>query len=277
MNTGPTFEWVDENGAEHTGADYPLAPGAPITAQGSGTLPLTNAGGSGPVIPKQGASATASVAAPITPAKAASAVNVTIPAPHTSELVVGPPKLTITYSGTGGGETGTSARVFAQVVDDATGLVLGNQITPVPITLDGAAHTFTEPLEVLSATQAPGQTFTLQVTASTVAYAAQRETGTVSFSKITIQLPTVDPSAAPPGYGPVAPNGCTDGGVIRVALPKTTRSAYAAIGRRVIARGRRSLRLDLVGLGSGPVHVRIVAVPKHGHRRVMSRTLRACP
>jgi ABC-2 type transport system ATP-binding protein len=217
------------------------------------------------------------VAAPITPAKAASAVNVTIPAPHTAQLVLGAPKLTLTYSGTGGGENGTSARVFAQVVDGATGLVLGNQITPVPITLDGATHTLTESLEVLSATQAPGQTFTLQLTASTVAYAAQRETGTVNFSTIAFALPTVDPSAKPPGYGPVAPNGCTEGGVIRIGEPKGTRSAYAAVGRRVIARGHRSLRLDLVGLGAGPVHIRIVAVSKHGHRHVTSRTLRACP
>ncbi|HEY1593719.1 MAG TPA: CocE/NonD family hydrolase [Solirubrobacteraceae bacterium] len=277
VSTGPTFEWVDENGAERTGGDYPLAPGTPISAQGSGTLPITNAGGSGPVVPKQGASATASVAAPITPAKAASAVNVTIPAPHTTQLVVGAPELTITYSGTGSGENGTSARVFAQVVDDATGLVLGNQITPVPITLDGATHTFGEPLEVLSATRAPGQTFTLQLTASTVAYAAQRETGTVSFSKIAIELPTVDPSAAPPGYGAVAPNGCTDGGVVRIAMPKGTRSGYAAMGRHVIARGRRALKLDLVGLGSGPVRIRIVTVGRTGHRRVATRTLRACP
>jgi ABC-2 type transport system ATP-binding protein len=277
VDTGPTFEWVDENGTEHTGADYPLAPGTPITAQGSGTLPISNAGGSGPVVPKPGASATASVAAPITPAKASSAVNVTIPAPHTTQLVVGAPELTITYSGTGGGENGTSARVFAQVVDDATGLVLGNQITPVPITLDGATHTFKEPLEVLSATQAPGQTFTLQLTASTVAYAAQRETGTVNFSKIAIELPTVNPSAAPPGHGGVAPNGCTAGGVVRIALPSGTRSAYAALGRHVIARGRRSLKLDLVGLGSGPVRVRIVTVARSGHRHVATRKLHACP
>jgi hypothetical protein len=33
--------------ARSIGADYPLAAGAPITAQGAGTLPLMQAGGSG--------------------------------------------------------------------------------------------------------------------------------------------------------------------------------------------------------------------------------------
>src|SRR5207302_1178540 len=83
-------------------------------------------------------------------------------------------------------ENGSSTRVYAQVVDDATGKVLGNQITPIPVTLDGATHTLTQPLEILSATQARGQNFTLQLTASTVAYETQRATGTVTFSKIQI-------------------------------------------------------------------------------------------
>src|SRR5258708_11630502 len=51
VDTGPPFEWVVETGSEHTARDYPLAAGAPIRAQGSGTLPITNAGGAGPGAP----------------------------------------------------------------------------------------------------------------------------------------------------------------------------------------------------------------------------------
>jgi ABC-2 type transport system ATP-binding protein len=275
--TGPTFEWVDQNGAEHTASDYPAAATAPITADGSGTLPLTQAGGSGPVTPNQGASATATIAAPETPAKATNAVNVTVSAPSTTRLVVGAPELTITYSGVGSGENGTSTRIYAQVVDDATGIVLGNQITPIPVTLDGVSHTLTEPLEVLSATDAPGETFTLQLVADTVAYQTQRAAGAVSFSKIHISLPTVDASARPPGYGAVAPNGCTDGGTVIVPLPRGTRSAAAWIGRRIIARGRRRLTLNLVGLGAREVRVRIIVRTKTGHTQRQTRQLRACP
>jgi ABC-2 type transport system ATP-binding protein len=275
--TGPTFEWVDQNGTERTASDYPLAAGEPILARSSGTLPITQGGGSGPVTPPSGASATATIAAPITPAKASTAVDVTIPAPRTARLVVGAPQLTITYTGHGGGENGASTHVYAQVVDDATGKVLGNQITPVPITLDGSSHTLTEPLEIVSATQSPGETFTLQLTASTVAYQDQRATGAVSFSRIRIELPTVKPSATPPGYGAVAPNGCTGGGLVRIALPTGTRSAFAKLGGRVLARGRRVLRLDLIGLGSRTVRVRNVIRGRHGHTRAHTRTLRACP
>lgn len=277
VRTGPAFEWPDQNGAEHTSSDYPLEAGAPITGHGAGALALTQAGGSGPVTPPSGASATATIAAPITPAKASNAVNVTLPAATRTEHVVGAPRLTITYTGTGSGQNGSSTRVYAQVVDDATGEVLGNQITPVPVTLDGASHTLSEPLEILSATEAPGQTFTLQLTAGTVAYQAQRAVGTVTFSKIRIELPTVDVGAAPPGYGPIAPDGCTGGGNIRLSLPRGTRSAYATLGRRVIARGRRALRLDLVGMGSRTVRIELVIRLRDGHLKMRSLTLRACP
>jgi ABC-2 type transport system ATP-binding protein len=207
VDTGPTFEWVDQDGAEHTGTDYPLAATTPLAGDGAGTLPLTEAGGSGPVTPAPGSGELGTIVAPITPAKATNAVNVTVPAPSRTALVVGAPQLTFTYRGLGTGENGSSTSIYAQVVDDATGKVLGNQVTPVPISLDGAAHTVTQPLEVLAATDRPGETFTLQLTASTVAYQAQRATGSVTFSKIQIVLPTVDPSLSPPGYGVVGPAG----------------------------------------------------------------------
>ncbi len=191
VQTGPKFEWVDQDGAEHTASDYPLKVGSPISGHGSGTLPLMEAGGSGPVTAPPGTGAVGAVAAPITPAKAANAVNVTLPAPRRMQLIAGAPRLTITYSATGGGENGRSTRVYAQIVDNATGKVLGNQVTPVPVSLDGATHTFSEPLEVLAAADHPGETFTLQLTASTVAYQTQRATGVVHFSRIAIAIPTV--------------------------------------------------------------------------------------
>jgi ABC-2 type transport system ATP-binding protein len=197
---GPVFEWVDQNGAEHAGADYPLAAAAPLSATGSGTLTLTTTGGSGPapVVPSAGPLAAA--VAPITPAKAANAVNVTVGAPAHSALVVGAPTLRLTYRGLSGTGTAVSTSVYAQVVDDATGMLLGNQVTPIQVTLDGATHSTTVPLEILSATDRPGEHFTVQVVASTVAYQAQRATGAIDFSKIHVVLPTVDPAGPGPHY-----------------------------------------------------------------------------
>jgi ABC-2 type transport system ATP-binding protein len=201
VDTGPVFEWVDQNGTERTGADYPLAAGAPLTASGAGMLPLTPAGGSGPIAPDPAAGPLGVAAASITPAKAQNAVNLTVRAPARSRLVVGAPQVTLTYRGLPGAGSPAHTAVFAQVVDDATGKVLGNQVTPFPITLDGASHTISEPLEILSATDRPGEQFTLQIAASTVAYETQRATGAVQFTKIHIVLPTVEPGAKPPGYG----------------------------------------------------------------------------
>jgi ABC-2 type transport system ATP-binding protein len=205
--TGPAFEWVDQDRAEHTGADYPLAPAKPLAATGSGTLMLSTAGGSGPATGVPGsAGPLAAAVAPITPAKAANAVNVTVGAPKESALVVGAPTLDLTYdgvSGTSGASVHTS--VYAQVVDDATGRVLGNQITPIPVTLNGSSHAITLPLEILSATDHPGEHFTLQLVASTVAYQSQRATGAIDFTHIRVVLPTVNPAAKPPLHGKPGP------------------------------------------------------------------------
>jgi ABC-2 type transport system ATP-binding protein len=281
VNTGPTFEWVDQEGTEHTGADYPMAAGTPLTGNGSGTLPITEAGGAGPVTqPSTVSSPTgvsvATLAGPIAPAKALNAVNVTLPAPTSQQLVVGAPELTLTYDGTGTGEAGATTSIYAQLVDDTTGFVLNNQITPIPITLDGKSHAITEPLEILSATDRPGQHFTLQLTASTTAYQTQHAVGTVTFSNIHVVLPTVNPAVTPTGYGSVAPNGCTDAGNVKLVLPRATTSAKAMLGRRVIARGRRTLTIHLIGLGSGTVQIRILAHERDGRTRTLTRRLRAC-
>jgi ABC-2 type transport system ATP-binding protein len=81
--------------------------------------------------------------------------------------------------------------VFAQLVDDANGEVLGHQITPIPVTLDGRRHTIELPLEIVAAADARGEHFTLQITPSTVAYQAQRATGTIHFTKIDLTIPVL--------------------------------------------------------------------------------------
>jgi ABC-2 type transport system ATP-binding protein len=198
VNTGPVFEWVDQDGAEHAGSGYPLAAGAPLAASGSGMLTLTTAGGSGPIPPDPAAGPLGVAVAPITPGRALNAVNLPVRAPKRPQLVVGAPRLTLTYRGLTGAGSPAGTAVYAQVVDAATGKVLGNQVTPIPITLDGASHSISEPLEILSATDRPHERFTLQIAAGTVAYETQRATGAVQFSRIHIVLPTVDPGAKRP-------------------------------------------------------------------------------
>ena len=103
-------------------------------------------------------------------------------------MVVGAPRLTLTYQGTVA--TGTRpTRVFAQLVDPTTGLVLGNQVTPVDVNLDGRTHTLTVPLEMVVFAGRPHATVELQLVATTVAFAQPRLGGAVHFARIAVSLP----------------------------------------------------------------------------------------
>jgi ABC-2 type transport system ATP-binding protein len=152
---------------------------------------LIGEGGSGPATATPddtGLVSTASLS--ITPARATNAVNVSIPAPAAEAIALGAPSLTITYSGTV--EPGERPMaVFAQLIDESTGLVLGNQVTPIAVILNGASHTDTIDLEMIAHTVAPGSTITLQLVATTVTYAQPRLGGVITFGSINVSLPTI--------------------------------------------------------------------------------------
>src|SRR5262249_45714538 len=79
--------------------------------------------------------------------------------------------------------------VFAQLVDPVTNTVIGNQITPVPVTLDGKPHTTFVYLEDIAFTTHVKGRLELQLVATTIAYAQPRLGGSVHFDKIRIALP----------------------------------------------------------------------------------------
>jgi ABC-2 type transport system ATP-binding protein len=187
--TGPGFEWLDQRGRSYSAPSYPPTASRPLTAIGSGTLQLTAQGGSGPFtgpFPKSlgpiGATFGSVVATPAT-----NAVDVHVTA-RSKTLVLGAPRLTLSYSGT---SPRADNRVLAQVVDDATGKVLGNQITPIDVVLDGAQHTVTVPLEIVVAAANAGERFTVQLVAHSALYDTFPVGGSVSFSRISVSLPTV--------------------------------------------------------------------------------------
>lgn len=206
VELGPRFEFVDQDGATYAAEDYPVPAGRPVTARGSGELALEAEGGSGPATEAGTAAADAlrGVSLSVTPSRAANAVDVPVPSPDEPALLVGAPELRLTYRGTAGaGERPT--RVFAQLVDDETGLALGNQVTPIEVTLDGEEHTADVPLEVIAHAVGPSSRLTLQLVATTVAYAPPQLGGTVTFDSIDLSLPVAADIApatpAPAGAG----------------------------------------------------------------------------
>ena len=189
VKTGPQFEWVDQHGQNFSSKVYPVPTGTALTASSEegGTLPLLLLfGGSGPNFRAFEGGLINGLLGILSGAKATNAVQVTLPAQPTTTYIVGAPQLEFNYSG-----TGSSTHIYAQLVDDTTGLVLGNQVTPIPVTLDGETHTAKIPLEMVAHTLAPGETVTLQLVASAVEYQALWSSGTLNVSHIKVSLPTV--------------------------------------------------------------------------------------
>jgi ABC-2 type transport system ATP-binding protein len=167
--------------------------GLPLVASSGagGVLPLVPIlGGSGPQPRAFAAGLIQGFLGLLSGARAANALNLTVPAASTTTYIVGAPQLTFTYSG-----TGVARHVYAQLVDDTTGLVLGNLVTPLPVTLDGQTHTVTVPMEMVAYTLRPGETVTLQLAASAVAYQTIWSLGTLNVSSMRISLPTAGAAA----------------------------------------------------------------------------------
>jgi ABC-2 type transport system ATP-binding protein len=189
----PTFQWWDQEGTRHTSSQMPFDPGfnepTPFTATGSGgVLPIVPLiGGSGPVrdsdtlppilltFPLNQTFATAATNALNTPVK-----------PPAGSQIVGAPQLSFSYQG-----VGTGKAVFAQLVDDATGRVVGNMVTAIPVTLDGRPRTVSIPLQDIAYTAGAEGSLTLQIVAYSSLY-FNSSVGVVDISDVVLHLPVRD-------------------------------------------------------------------------------------
>ncbi len=196
VDTGPAFDLVDQDGTRWTGDAVPPEDGTVVANTDEPTrLELTAEGGSGPttLTPDSG-DILAGLVTGITPAPAENAVEVPIPLTDDVRggLVVGAPRLTLTYVGTVP-DGPRPVRLFAQIVDLDRGVVVGNQVTPVPVVLDGASRSVEVDLEVI-AQRLPdvgGEGLVLQIVATTTAYAPPRLGGEVTINAVDLQLPLV--------------------------------------------------------------------------------------
>ena len=261
VDTGPAFEWLADDAVWRAADRFPLPPGRPITATGKGTLVLS------PVDTVSGALIAAGPAA-------GSVVNVPIRAPERRTDVVGEPDLQLAYRGTA---TEQRAHVFAQIVDQTRGVVLGNQATPIPLALDGQPHTVRRALEGVAASAGPGSRYVLQLTGGTSMYGPVRNAGTIDFSDVTLALPTGGAAAAP-GSAPGA--SCRSARRFRIRLSRRfARAKVWVAGRRVKVRrrhGRLTAVVDLRGRPSQVVTVRVVGKTRTGKQRKRVHRYRTC-
>jgi ABC-2 type transport system ATP-binding protein len=197
QNDIPKFQFVDQNGDWYTAdliptdANFYTGSTPIVAAQAVGgqlmISPFTK--GSGPQT-KAPFPYSLGLAAP-----AEDAINVPIHADvpvGESTTVVGAPQLSFDYSG-----VGTSRHVFAQIVDKKTGLVVGNIVTPIPVTLDGTDQHVDIPMEDIvwtyTNTGDPQTTnvddLELQITGTATPYANSLAYGVINISNVTVSLP----------------------------------------------------------------------------------------
>ncbi len=191
----PVFQWFDQAGQYHSSGTAPFDPSfnspTPLTYQGSGKglllVPLL--GGSGPskaAVPPDKPTTFSTAFALASGSKARNAVNLAV-APPVGTDIAGTPTLSFTYKG-----FGTSRAVYAQLVDNATGNVVGNIVTPVPVTLDGREHTVNIPMAPLAySVGSAADSLTLQIASSALPYANMTAWGFIDIGTVNLAVPTV--------------------------------------------------------------------------------------
>ena len=267
---GPGFEWLADDAQWRTTPAFPPPAGKPLTAHGSGSLVLN---------PADALSGT-----PVAAQPAPNAVNVPIPPPKAATQVVGEPTVELTYSGTG---SATRTHVLAQIVDEGRNVVLGNQVTPIPVTLDGQKHTVTRSLEGVAASIAKGARYRLQVIGGSQVYGPVRSAAAIQLASIRLTLPTAVGCSGPGGSAGILPTSrrCLSRRRFEIRVKRgrgraRLRSAKVWVqGRRVRVRrraGRLRAVVDLRGRRKQRVKVRIVARTRAGKVLRDKRVYRTC-
>ncbi len=172
VSTGPRFEWIADDGQVRSGASYPLPVRNFPAATGSGVLAVNpDAVSSGALI--------AATPSPL-------GLHLPMVKPAAGSQIVGPPKLTLSYSGQG---TSSSAPVYAQIVDKKRNVVVGNMVTPIRLVLDGLPHTTTFTLEEIAASVEADSSYELQLIPASSVYGPQRVAGLVNATSIALSVP----------------------------------------------------------------------------------------
>jgi ABC-2 type transport system ATP-binding protein len=194
-DTIANFRWYDQTGQLYSSDLMPFDPAfnnpVPLSYSGQGR-PLLLApllGGSGPSpasVPPAPATLFSTAFALAGAGPAVNAVNVPV-APPVGTRIAGAPSLSFSYRG-----LGTSRAVYAQLVDDATGQVLGNIVNPVPVVLDGRERTAEIDLADIAYTvYGAADSMTLQITSSALPYADLTTWGAIDIGAVEVRLPTV--------------------------------------------------------------------------------------
>ncbi|MCV7227563.1 CocE/NonD family hydrolase [Mycolicibacterium komossense] len=185
----PKFQWIDQNGVYHASDLLPTDPNFNLPA--ADNLNTEGSGGLLPIIPLIGGSGPQTdIPIPYSlglGAPASNAINIPLNVGTAEANIAGAPTLTMTYSG-----LGTSRSVYAQIVDEDTGRVVGNIVTPIPVTLNGQQQTVQIPMEDIAYTVNAGGTqshLTLQIVSSATPFLNFTQFGVINVSGVSVSMP----------------------------------------------------------------------------------------
>jgi len=272
VNTGAPFHWIADNEASYrSGAAFPPAVRTRLVGTGSGTLAVN---------PTSETSSTGFVFIGAQPATVV-ALEVPIPGPSGPADVVGFPQLTLRYTG-----TAQPARtwLYGQILDTVTGRVVGVQVTPVPVTLDGQPHTVSIDLNPIATRATSASRYRLQLMAGSAIFGVQRSTGVVTVDQARIALPVIDPSVGPRLYvGRPSVSGRTvavwlrafvEGyHGVRVALQRATDGSWRTLDRTGPVAVRRTGRTAYLTTDRAlrPGHYRVVVTAADAYGRTTTQ------
>ena len=186
----PRFEYVDQNGVEHTADKFPLPASDPIVANGTGSLTLVAGGRLRTGARDRQRRRAGSIALPITPARAAHAIDVAVTiatrGQHRRRADADPPLL--------GNDAGRRAPDRAcsrssSTTPPASCSAIRSRRSPSRST----ARSTRPPCRSRwsRSRRRPSAKLTLQIVATTTSYAVPRLGGTFKADSIRLELPTV--------------------------------------------------------------------------------------
>lgn len=158
----PSFQWWDHTGTRYASDLLPFQPGfneaTPITANSKGgTLTFTSS-------------------------KKPSAIALSAQLPSGTQ-VVGSPTVSFTYRG-----SGTARTVFVHITGPGSDKVLGNVVTPIPVTLDGKQRSVSVPLGDIVYTAESASSLSIKILSSSAAFASSGS-GRVAVSDVSVAIP----------------------------------------------------------------------------------------
>jgi ABC-2 type transport system ATP-binding protein len=264
VDTGPAFEWVADDGVLRTSAEYPLAPLPPLSGSGSGLLAVS------PGSPVTGGGLL------VAASPAVGAVDVAIEPASAPSEVVGAPRVEIAYSGTA---VPARTHLYAQVLDVVANRVVGNQVTPIPVVLDGQPHTVARDLEPIAAHATQSSRYRVQIAAGSTVYGPQRSTGAVDLAHVEAELPvgvapttTTATSQGAAGGSQTAAGGDPAPGSDRSSTTPTARLIVGKPrGLRRAGRGGRPVRVAVRAEGAAVRRIQVVLRNRAGNTVGKSR------